>query len=113
MQNIIQAGDGLLLTERGGVTFVVGARFRPSGERTLDLTFETAQATALNVSNGVEALIAPALLPRSSWQQQLLLGLKEVRVFCCFSACKRCVHCAVPQAAGGASTLLFHHLAVP
>jgi hypothetical protein len=79
VQNIIQLGDGLFLERGTGAMVTVNAAFKPCGLRTIDLTFESAQIGCLRVTDTVEALIAPALLPRMTLQHQLLLGLQEVR----------------------------------
>jgi hypothetical protein len=45
----------------------------------ISLTFEEAQLGSVAISPELEALIAPAILPRGFWNQQLLLAIKEVR----------------------------------
>jgi hypothetical protein len=47
--------------------------------RRIRLIFNTAEVGQLRINSGLETLIAPALLPRGSLNQQLLLALKEVR----------------------------------
>jgi len=51
---------------------------RPS--RSLRLTFEEAALSDLRVSDAVEALIAPALLPRGGLNHRILLALRELEV---------------------------------
>lgn len=48
-----------------------------SGRR-IALTFEQANVSGVRISPGLEALLAPAVLPRGYLQQQLLLAIKEV-----------------------------------
>lgn len=43
------------------------------------LVFDEARVGDLRISQGLEALIAPAILPRTSLQHMLLLALKQVR----------------------------------
>jgi hypothetical protein len=49
-----------------------------SGHR-IGITFDGAEVGQLRISEGLEALLAPAVLPRGSLQHKLLLALKEVR----------------------------------
>jgi hypothetical protein len=79
--------------EPGGLALKVEARYerdaaarettdasprRPS--RSLRLTFEEAALSDLRVSDAVEALIAPALLPRGGLNHRILLALRELEV---------------------------------
>lgn len=43
------------------------------------MIFNEAQVGQLRISEGLQALLAPAVLPRGNINQQLLLALKEVR----------------------------------
>ena len=79
VQNIIQAGDGLIFAEGNGVTFVVDATYATAGPRTIKLMFQAAGARDLRIADSAEALIASALLPRTTLQQQILLSIREVR----------------------------------
>lgn len=87
VQNIVKFGDGLLLDRTNGATFVVNAAWfkSPGNERTIELTFESAQVCSLNPTSAFEAALAPPLLPRTSLQHLLLLALVEVRIFHSFS----------------------------
>ena len=84
VQNIIQGGAGLFLAQGNGVTFTVNAKFAPSGPKTVKLMFQSAQVGDLRITDGLEALIAPSVLPRTTLQQQILLGAKEAR---CWRVC--------------------------
>lgn len=44
----------------------------------LSLIFESADINQLQISEQLEALIAPAFLPRTGFQHQILLALNEV-----------------------------------
>lgn len=81
VQNIVQFGDGVFFDRQKGATFVVNASWFKSAERdrTIELTFESAQFCSLTPTSGFEAFLAPPFLPRSTLQHQLLLGLAEVR----------------------------------
>lgn len=50
-----------------------------SGKR-IALTFEEARVGAVRISDGLEALIAPAMLPRGALQHAVLLAIKQVRL---------------------------------
>lgn len=82
VQNIVQFGDGVFFDKQKGGTFVVNASWFTSSscDRTIELTFESAQVCSLNPTQSLEFLLAPPVLPRTSFQQQLLLGLAEVRI---------------------------------
>ena len=73
-----QLGDGLLFDRKKGATFIVNARYTQTLPRTLELTFEEARVCGLQPAGLLEALIAPAILPRTPVQHQLLLAINEV-----------------------------------
>jgi hypothetical protein len=79
VQNIIKGGDGWFFNRGNGVTITVTAKFVPSGPKTIKLTFESVGVGGLRVSEAAESFLAPALLPRGSLQQQVLLWFREVR----------------------------------
>ena len=60
------------------MTVKVGARYDVRSARRIALTFEEAGFGNVRISPILEALIAPALLPRGFINHQLLLALKEV-----------------------------------
>jgi|TARA_B110000977_G_scaffold104482_1_gene136353 hypothetical protein len=68
----------------GGVALKVDANFSVMGGktngRTLALTFNSARLTELKISDLVETLVAPALLPRGGINHQILLALREFDV---------------------------------
>lgn len=77
VQNIIQVGDGAVFVADKGLTFTVHARYRPAGPRTIVLSFQGAQVGRLRITDGIETLLAPALLPRTWLQHRLLLAVQE------------------------------------
>lgn len=81
VQNIVQFGDGVLFDRQKGGTFVVNASwFRSkSNNRTIELTFDTAQVCTLTPAPSLEFFLAPPILPRTSIQHEMLLRLAEVR----------------------------------
>ncbi len=62
------------------MTITVGARYEPRGLRNVLLLFEDFGLGHVNVTQEVQAALAPAMLPRSWINQQVLLALKEVHV---------------------------------
>lgn len=74
----LQLGDGLLFEKKKGATFIVNASYKQTLPRTLELTFEEARVCGLQPANLLEAIIAPAVFPRTPLQHQLLLAIKEV-----------------------------------
>ncbi|KAF8058297.1 PAP10 [Scenedesmus sp. PABB004] len=78
VENVIQFT--LPGTEENGLTFTVGASYTVCSGRRIALTFEEAQLGRVRISPALEALLAPALLPRGWLQQQLLLALREFKV---------------------------------
>ena len=56
----------------------VDADYAKAGARTLALTFQEAKVSEVRISDLAEAVIAPALLPRTS--HQILLAIKELEL---------------------------------
>lgn len=44
------------------------------------MTFEEAQVGSINITPGLEAVIAPAMLPRNSLNHSLLLAIQEAQL---------------------------------
>ncbi len=61
-----------------GVAWMCLRRYEVRSGHRLRLNFESAEVGQLRISEGLEALLAPAMLPRTSIQHQLLLALKQV-----------------------------------
>jgi|LauGreStaDraftv2_3_1035109.scaffolds.fasta_scaffold165813_1 hypothetical protein len=79
VENIIQLSTPWLLRPRDGFTVTVKARYEVRSPHRIALTFEEASVGEVKISDGLEALIAPALLPRGQFSLQLLIAIKEVR----------------------------------
>lgn len=50
------------------------------GARTLSLVFQEAKVSEVRISDAVEALVAPAILPRGSLNHQVLLAIRELEL---------------------------------
>jgi hypothetical protein len=61
------------------LTFTARCSYEVRSGKRIALTFEEACVGDIRISEGLEALIAPALLPRSSLNHLLLLAIKQVR----------------------------------
>ncbi|CAD7700822.1 unnamed protein product [Ostreobium quekettii] len=95
LQNIICCSVPFIL-ENEGVTLTVSGKFNISSSRRLALQFESAGISDVKISPELEALIAPAMLPRTSVNHQILLALKEFSLQ--FSLPRRS---ALPRMEGG------------
>ena len=90
IENVIRASVPLLLqppaplgsgaAAPAGATLRVAARYAVAGAKTLRLWFDTAALGDVNINATLEALIAPALLPRTPPQMMLLQWLKDARL---------------------------------
>ncbi|KAL6744842.1 hypothetical protein V8C86DRAFT_3001644, partial [Haematococcus lacustris] len=81
VENVIELSVPFLLEEDKGLTVTVEASYEVrSGHRIL-LVFEAARLGGAH-QPGLEAFIAPALLPRNSLQHLLLLAIKQVSLVC-------------------------------
>lgn len=97
VENIIKVTvPGLLAPEDGGTsscayscarkhtlccttaTLTVGARYEPRGSRNIVLYFEDIGVGGVRMSDELQAALAPAMLPRSWVNQQVLLAIQEV-----------------------------------
>ena len=72
-----------------GITVCVKADWTACSPRRIQLAFREAGASRLRISDAFEALLAPALLPRTWLTQQVLLALREV------GSCLASLHCLV------------------
>lgn len=64
----------------GGVGLRVQASFKDVGRRRIALTFQEAQVSEISISPFAETLLAPAILPRSSLNHQVLMFIKELEL---------------------------------
>eukprot|EP00271_Cylindrocystis_brebissonii_P018730 TRINITY_DN5440_c0_g2_i1.p1 TRINITY_DN5440_c0_g2~~TRINITY_DN5440_c0_g2_i1.p1 ORF type:complete len:295 (-),score=56.93 TRINITY_DN5440_c0_g2_i1:586-1470(-) len=80
VQNVVRWSLNGILQESEGATLTVGARFGVVGPTTISLRFEEAAVEDVRISSSLEALIAPALLPRGAIQLALLQWLRALEV---------------------------------
>ncbi|CAL8470247.1 g9789 [Coccomyxa elongata] len=78
VQNIIEFSFPRLLREG---TAVVRAKYDVRSPKRIRLAFIDAGVRGLDVADELEALLAPAILPRSWLNHQVLLALREAEVF--------------------------------
>lgn len=76
----------MLFERKKGATFIVNARYKQTLPKTLELTFEEARVCGLQPTGLLEALIAPAVFPRTPIQHQVLLAINEVCHLGCMGA---------------------------
>jgi hypothetical protein len=62
------------------VALKVEAEYDLRAPRTLSLVFREARVMEVRVSDAIETLLAPALLPRGGFNHQLLLWLRELEL---------------------------------
>lgn len=79
VENVINLSVAGLLMPKKGITITVGAKYDVRSPHTIALTFQQAQVDGIRISSALEALLAPAILPRTSLSHTLLMGIKEVR----------------------------------
>lgn len=80
VENVIKFSLQPLLNDGDGATLRVGARFEPRGSRRILLLFEDIQFGEVKISSGLQAALAPAMLPRSWLNQRILSAIQEFRV---------------------------------
>jgi hypothetical protein len=80
-----------------------------AGKR-IALVFEDARLGDIQLSDGAEALLAPALLPRGSLQHQLLLAIKEFTLRFQFRTAAQLASQAVTRAGSAAAGYLLTYL---
>jgi len=79
VENLIYA-SAPLLAPANGIAFRVNARYSRAGAKSIRLAFTDAGVSELQISDALEAAIAPALLPRTPLQMALLQGLKSLNI---------------------------------
>jgi len=77
VDNVIRFSVPYLLEDREGVTVTVEASYEVRSGHRIALTFDAAQVGDVKISEGLEAVIAPALLPRTPLQGLLLQSIKQ------------------------------------
>jgi hypothetical protein len=76
VENVINVSGPL-----GAATLRVRARYERAGTKTIRLAFTEAGVDTVVVSDGLETLLAPALLPRTAPQMLLLQALRDLNVY--------------------------------
>eukprot|EP00955_Chlamydomonas_euryale_P047347 353651-Chlamydomonas_euryale.AAC.5 len=111
IENIIELGAPFFLRDKDGLTLTVRARYDTRGPRRIALVFESANVGGVHISEGFEAVLAPAMLPRTSLQHQLLLALSEFNLTIPFASAGQLASRAAgdnsPVAGGGDYQLTF------
>ncbi|KAF6249059.1 hypothetical protein COO60DRAFT_1706680 [Scenedesmus sp. NREL 46B-D3] len=105
VQNIIEFTVPFLLEQQQGATFTVDASYEVRSGRRIALVFEEAHLGKVRISPLLEALLAPALLPRGYLNQQLLLALRELNLVFPFRSAQQ-----VAQGLGVAAPYLLTYL---
>ncbi|XAR52650.1 hypothetical protein NMG60_11020825 [Bertholletia excelsa] len=78
VRNVVQWSIQNLLEEQEGATLLVSAKFSIVSKRNIYLQFEEVAVQNIKISEELQALIAPAILPRSFFS---LLILQSIRSF--------------------------------
>ncbi|XP_062200843.1 probable plastid-lipid-associated protein 10, chloroplastic isoform X2 [Phragmites australis] len=79
VRNVVQWSIENLLEEQEGATLMVSAKFVVLSKRNIFLQFEEVAVENIKISEQLQALIAPAILPRSFFSLQILQFLKTFR----------------------------------
>jgi len=79
IRNVVQWSLPSLLEEQEGATLVVTAKFDKVSSRNIYLQFEEISVRNININEQLQALIAPAILPRSFLSLQLLQFIRTFK----------------------------------
>lgn len=79
IRNVVRWSIPTLLEEQEGATLLVSAKFDIVSARNIYLQFEEITIQNINVSEELQALIAPAILPRSFLSLQILQFIRTFR----------------------------------
>uniref|UniRef100_A0A0E0M9K2 Plastid lipid-associated protein/fibrillin conserved domain-containing protein n=1 Tax=Oryza punctata TaxID=4537 RepID=A0A0E0M9K2_ORYPU len=79
VRNVVRWSIENLLEEQEGATLMVSAKFAVMSKRNIFLQFEEVAVENIKISEQLQALIAPAILPRSFFSLQILQFLKTFR----------------------------------
>ncbi|EER93960.1 hypothetical protein BDA96_01G210800 [Sorghum bicolor] len=79
VRNVVRWSIENLLEEQEGATLMVSAKFVVLSKRNIFLQFEEVAVENIKISEQLQALIAPAILPRSFLSLQILQFLKTFR----------------------------------
>ncbi|KAL5577845.1 hypothetical protein UlMin_019544 [Ulmus minor] len=80
IRNVVRWSIPNLLEEEEGATLLVSAKFDVVSLRNINLQFEEISVQNIKISEQLQALIAPALLPRSFISLQILQFLQSLKV---------------------------------
>ncbi|KAM7274969.1 hypothetical protein ACFE04_016835 [Oxalis oulophora] len=79
IRNVVQWSIFPFLEEKEGATLVVSAKFSVVSARNINLQFEEIKVQDFKISEEVQALVAPAVLPRSFLSLQILQFLRSFK----------------------------------
>ncbi|KAJ0053827.1 hypothetical protein Pint_00715 [Pistacia integerrima] len=79
IRNVVRWSVPTLLEEEEGATLVVSAKFNVVSVRNIYLQFEEISVQDINISEELQAIIAPAILPRSFLSLQILQFLRTFK----------------------------------
>ncbi|XP_024988153.1 probable plastid-lipid-associated protein 10, chloroplastic isoform X2 [Cynara cardunculus var. scolymus] len=79
VRNVVRWSIPSLLEENEGATLLVSAKFSIVSRRNIFLQFEKIALQNINISEELQALIAPALLPRSFLTLQVLQAIRTFK----------------------------------
>ncbi|XP_019255402.1 PREDICTED: probable plastid-lipid-associated protein 10, chloroplastic isoform X2 [Nicotiana attenuata] len=79
VRNVIKWSVPRLLEENEGATLIVSARFSCVSARNIYLKFEEIGLQNINISEDLQAVIAPAILPRSFLSLQILQFIRSFK----------------------------------
>ncbi|XP_073133097.1 probable plastid-lipid-associated protein 10, chloroplastic [Henckelia pumila] len=79
VRNVVKWSIPRLLEEQEGATLVVSAKFSVVSSRNIYLEFEEISIQNVNISEELQALIAPSILPRSFFSLQILQFIRSFK----------------------------------
>ncbi|KAL3630058.1 putative plastid-lipid-associated protein 10, chloroplastic [Castilleja foliolosa] len=80
VRNVVKWSIPRLLEEHEGATLLVSAKFSVVSARNIYLEFEEIALQNINISEELQAILAPAILPRSFLSLQILQFIKSFKV---------------------------------
>ncbi|XP_010241094.1 PREDICTED: probable plastid-lipid-associated protein 10, chloroplastic [Nelumbo nucifera] len=79
VRNVVRWSISSLLEEQEGATLIVSAKFSVVSKRNIYLQFEEVAVQNINISEGLQGLIAPAILPRTFLSLQILQFIRAFK----------------------------------
>jgi hypothetical protein len=101
VENLIYASATPFLVPDAGVALRVRARYAVAGSRSIRLAFEDVSLGDVRISDTLETLLAPALLPRTPPQMWLLQALRELNITLPLPGSGRSIDASPEDAADG------------